>query len=110
MFGVALVAMSGGRWGFADAWVSVGMAAWAVVAVAAEALLWPAERRLQAIVASGAVPHTGVEPTGGRRPEPAGGTREPAADPAALCLQVGLLGLGAGVVLVAVGVLMVAKP
>jgi len=110
VFGIALVAMSGGRWGFADAWVSIGMAAWAVVAVAAEALLWPAERRLQAVVTSLAVENGGGEPAGGRAPEPVGGGRDPAADPAALCLQVGLLGLGAGAVLVAVGVLMVAKP
>ena len=50
VFGIALLAMSGGEWSFGDTWVSVGMVAWAVVAVAAEAALWPEERRLQEVV------------------------------------------------------------
>ena len=47
VLGVALVAMSGGEWGRSDAWVTIGLAAVGGVAVAAEAVLWPAERRLQ---------------------------------------------------------------
>ena len=103
VLGVALLAMSGGRWSFADTWVSIGMAAWAVVAVVAEAVLWPAERRLQEIVAS-------VGPAGGGQPAGTGSPGGDTPDPAALCLRVGVLGLGSGAVLIAVGVLMVAKP
>jgi uncharacterized membrane protein len=47
VLGVALIAMSHGDWSISDAWVTIGLAAWAVVAVTAEMVLWPAERRLQ---------------------------------------------------------------
>ncbi|HVC66184.1 MAG TPA: hypothetical protein VND44_01150, partial [Acidimicrobiales bacterium] len=52
VFGVALLAMSGGTWDFADTWVSLGTAGWALVAVVAESVLWPEERRLQEVVAA----------------------------------------------------------
>ena len=58
VLGVALIAMSGGQWGYADGWVSTGLAVWVVVAMVAEGVLWPAERRLQQVVAA----------PGGRRP------------------------------------------
>ncbi len=96
VFGVALLAMSGGQWGFADTWVSVGMSGWALVAVAAEAVLWPEERRLQEVVATG----TSVDD----------GSRPDVAAAAARCTRVGVVGLGQGAVLVVIGVLMVAKP
>src|SRR5665213_867150 len=50
VFGVALIAMSGGEWSWSDTWVTLGMGIWAVVAVAAEAVLWPGERHLQEVV------------------------------------------------------------
>ena len=102
ILGVALLAMSGGQWGLGDIWVSLGLAVWAVVAVAAEAVLWPAERRLQEVVSMAAAsPGRGVVPSDG-----AGD----GADPAGLCLRAGMVGLGLGAALVLVGVLMVAKP
>ena len=101
VLGVVLIAMSGGQWSYADGWVAAGLAAWFVVAMAAEGALWPAERRLQQVVSAR---ESGVPIDGG-----AVGDGEPV-DPAALCLRSGLLGIGLGVGLVAVAVLMVAKP
>jgi hypothetical protein len=50
VLGVALMAMSHGDWTFADGWITAGLVLWAVAAVTAEMILWPAERRLQAAV------------------------------------------------------------
>ena len=89
------------RWfpdAFAFALIAVAVI---VVAMAAEGVLWPAERRLQQVVSAR---ESGVPIDGG-----AVGDGEPV-DPAALCLRSGLLGIGLGVGLVAVAVLMVAKP
>ena len=97
VLGVALVGMSAGHWDFADSWVSVGLLLWAVVAVVAEIALWPAERRLQQAVEAQGDPGVGRDP-------------DDAIDPARLCLRAGVVGLGLGVVLVAVSALMVAKP
>jgi hypothetical protein len=47
IFGFILLALSHGSYGFRDAWVMAGLAVFVVVAVVAEAVLWPAERRLQ---------------------------------------------------------------
>jgi hypothetical protein len=112
VLGVALLAMSGGRWDLADSWVSIGMGGWAVVAVAAEAVLWPDERRLQEVVAAVA---SGDRSTGGGRSTGEAVEERDDRDPdtaaaPGLCLRVGLLGLGLGAVLVAVAVLMVVKP
>jgi len=98
VFGVALLAMSGGQWGFADTWVSVGMAGWALVAVAAEVVVWPGERRLQEVVTALTRPH---------RPHDGSG---PDVEAVARCTRTAVVGLGLGVVLVVIGVLMVAKP
>jgi len=105
VLGVALIAMSGGQWGYSDGWVTIGLAVWAVVALVAEGVLWPTERRLQEVVAT-------REATVGTATEAPGGPdgQEPPGDPAGLCLRSGLLGIGLAVVLVAVAVLMVAKP
>ena len=100
VFGVALLLMSGGQWGLSDTWVSGGLAGWALVAVAAEGALWPEERRLQAVVASLAAGEHASDDDGSVDVEGASGR----------CLRTGLTGVGLGAVLVAVGVLMVAKP
>jgi hypothetical protein len=107
VFGVALIAMSGGEWSWSDTWVSLGMGIWAVVAVTAEAVLWPGERHLQQVVSV----RSGVSAA------PAGADAAstddapgPTPDDAARCLQAGLVGLGLGVALIAVGFMMVAKP
>lgn len=103
VLGFALIAMSGGQWGWSDAWVTVGLGVWVVVAMAAEGILWPAERQLQEVVASraaGGAPADPIGPDGGGAP----------ADTEALCLRAGLLGIGLAVALLAAAVVMVAKP
>ncbi len=112
VLGFALLAMSGGQWTVGDAWVSIGLAAWSVVAVLAEAVLWPAERRLQEAVSRlgrSAVAEE-VEDVAGEDVSGDAGSGPPASGAQGLCLRTGVLGLGLGVVLVAAGVLMVAKP
>jgi len=112
VFGVALLAMSGGQWSFADLWVTVGMAVWAVVAVAAEVLVWPGERRLQAVVAALAAVGAPPAPDGGLPgvPDSAVDGGADVAEGPGICARVGLLGLALGAALVATGVVMVAKP
>jgi uncharacterized membrane protein len=50
VFGVALVAMGQGDWSYADGWIAAGLMLWVVVALGAEMVLWPAERKIQAAV------------------------------------------------------------
>ena len=56
VFGFALLAMSQGAYGLYDGWVMGGLAIFVVVALLAEGVLWPAERRVQAALAAGAEP------------------------------------------------------
>jgi uncharacterized membrane protein len=49
-FGFALLAMSQGAYALGDAWVLAGLALFVAVAVLAEGVMWPAERRLQSAV------------------------------------------------------------
>jgi hypothetical protein len=51
IFGFSLLATSGGRFDLGDDWVGIGLALWGVAALCAEGLLWPAERRIQAVLA-----------------------------------------------------------
>ncbi len=51
VFGVALMAMSGGDWSYADGWVLGGILLWVAAALVAEMVLWPGERALQVEVA-----------------------------------------------------------
>ena len=53
LFGVTLIAVSGGYYSLSDLWVGIGLGLWFAAALAAEGLLWPAERALQAAVARG---------------------------------------------------------
>jgi hypothetical protein len=62
-FGLALLAMSQGAYALGDAWVLAGLALFVAVAVLAEGVMWPAERRLQSAVtgaglADGSLPDT----------------------------------------------------
>jgi len=50
VFGFALLAMSRGAYALGDGWVLGGLALFVALAFVAEAVLWPAERRLQAAV------------------------------------------------------------
>jgi len=52
VFGFALLAMSQGSYALGDGWVLAGLALFVAVALLAEGVLWPAERRLQAAVAT----------------------------------------------------------
>jgi uncharacterized membrane protein len=63
-FGFALLAMSQGAYALGDAWVLAGLALFVAVAILAEGVMWPAERRLQSAVtaaglAVGSPPDTG---------------------------------------------------
>jgi hypothetical protein len=63
VFGFALLAMSQGAYGLRDGWVMGGLAIFVVVALLAEGVLWPAERRLQSALAGyPGGPETGTEP------------------------------------------------
>ena len=52
VFGFALLAMSQGAYSLRQGWVFGGLAIFAVLALLGEGVLWPAERRLQMLVAS----------------------------------------------------------
>jgi hypothetical protein len=116
VLGLLLMAMSHGDWSFSDGWITIGLALWAVVAVAAEMYLWPAERRLQAAVSS-LTPVTPAEGegTGSARAEAGpgleGGTGSGAGTALpAECLKVAGLATLLSMILVVVAVVMVAKP
>ena len=51
VFGFALLAMSDGAYALSDGWVVSGLVLFVAAAVVCEAVLWPAERRVQAAVA-----------------------------------------------------------
>jgi uncharacterized membrane protein len=55
ILGFVLIGMSHGTdgYGLSDGWVMIGLALWALAALAAEMLLWPTERELQQLVAAG---------------------------------------------------------
>ncbi len=62
IFGFALLAMSQGAYGLRDGWVMGGLVIFVVVALLAEGVLYPAERRVQAGLASddGTAPEVGA--------------------------------------------------
>ena len=110
VFGVALMAMSGGQWGWSDAWVSGGMAAWAAVAMVAEGALWPGERRLQLVVAgAGRQQHDVADSGAGAHGAETAGDR-PDGGAAGHCLTIALTSGGCAAALMAAAALMVAKP
>lgn len=62
VFGFALLAMSQGAYALGDGWVLGGLALFLVVALLAEGVLWPAERRIQQALAAAGAPPAGPEP------------------------------------------------
>lgn len=97
VFGVALLAMSGGAYRLGSTWVLAGIGLWAAGMALAEGVLWPAERRVRRALA--------VEAAGGGNGPP---SVLPAAVQAArvVCVSsAAVLGI-----LVAAMVVMVAKP
>jgi hypothetical protein len=88
IFGIVLVLMSHGQYGYSDHWVGTGLILWAVVATIGELALWPAERRLQVTV----------------------GDSGPVTDLRAQCLRVAGMSAAVLVLLIVATVVMVAKP
>ncbi len=70
VFGVALVALSGGDWSYSQGWVLGGILVWAVAALIAELVLWPGERALQAGAGEPvpALPTSGADASRWRQP------------------------------------------
>jgi uncharacterized membrane protein len=56
VFGFVLLGMSHGAYAVTDGWVLSGLVLFVVVALLAEGVLWPAERRLQQIVSAAGTP------------------------------------------------------
>jgi len=110
VLGVALMGMSRGDWSFSDGWILVGLALWTGVAVVAEMALWPAERRLQAVVAKD-TDRADLAP-GASAGAAAGHTAEGGSGSGLRSECLRLMGTSAvlAVVLVAAAVMMVAKP
>ncbi len=52
VFGFALLAMSQGAYALGQGWVLAGLALFVAVALLAEGVMWPAERRLQPVLGS----------------------------------------------------------
>jgi hypothetical protein len=71
LLGLALVGLSGGAYGFDDAWIEWGLGLWFLAAAGAEAVLWPAERRIQAALVVGVAAVGAPDPTA-PDPVPAG--------------------------------------
>jgi uncharacterized membrane protein len=101
VFGFALLAMSQGAYALGDGWVLGGLTLFLVVALLAEGVLWPAERRIQQALAAVGTPSAGPEPAG----KPA--VPEPVTADAA---RMERAAVGAIVLLLAATVLMVAQP
>lgn len=94
VFGLALVGLSRGTFGLGLPWIDAGLGIWAVGTVAAETVLWPAERRIGRRLGRG---------DGAPGPEP----REAHPDDVRLVGPVGTALVG---LFVAAVVLMVAQP
>ena len=95
VFGFALLAMSDGAYALGDGWVLAGLVLFLAAAALCEAVLWPAERRVQT-----AVSETGA---GARSPE----VPDPTAHDVTLMARAALVAL---VLLLAGTIVMVAQP
>jgi hypothetical protein len=102
VFGFALLGMSQGAYAVTDGWVLSGLVIFVALAVLAEGVLWPAERRLQHAVAAAGTPATGLDAVP-PPPEPLGTIKADAA-------RMERAASGALVLLVAATVLMIAQP
>ena len=56
VLGFVLITLSEGQWAVSDGWIVIGLVLWLAAAALAEAVLWPAERRLQEAVDRMAAP------------------------------------------------------
>lgn len=94
VLGVVLIALSHGRWAYSDGWIGLGLVLWAFAALVGEMALWPAERRLQAVVSDPSAPTPRTNDAAVR----------------SLCIRVVLLAVLLLVVALVAVVVMVAKP
>jgi uncharacterized membrane protein len=99
VFGFALIAMSQGAYSVGDGWVLAGLFLFVALAVVAEVVLWPAERRLQQAVEAAGTPAAGPGPLG----LPSGPVTADAA-------RMERAAVGALILLVVATVLMIAQP
>ncbi len=53
IFGFVLLVLSGGVFTLKEAWVQIGLVLWVAATGWAEGVLWPGERRVQALVSTG---------------------------------------------------------
>jgi hypothetical protein len=74
VFGLTLVAMSRGAYGFSDPFVQIGLVLWIVAVSLAEMLVWPGERLLQVIVSGADSSGGGSGGAGGAGGAGAGGS------------------------------------
>jgi hypothetical protein len=116
VLGALLIADSGGRDGWGDAWVLAGLGLWALAAGVAELWVWPAEQRIRRSLAPGPEEPHGHRPDGAPTADRAA---EPPADAsralapgelARLCTRVVAGSLFGLAVLVVAVVVMVARP
>lgn len=110
VLGIVLVALSHGAWSFSDGWVLGGLVLWVVADALAETLLWPAERRIQQVMA-GCAPgpqHEEREVSSGRAA--LSGLARPPGELAMLGRRAASVAGLVAAVLVGTSVLMVAKP
>ena len=106
VLGVALIAMSHGRWSYSDGWIGLGLVLWAFAALVAEMALWPAERQLQVAVSDQVAV---ADPSPVANPSPAADLTADT-DLRSLCFRVVLLAALLFVLAVVAAVVMVAKP
>lgn len=108
LLGLALIGLSRGDDRLSDPWVLAGLGLWALAALLAEGVLWPAERRVQLLLAelapAGAVAVAGAVTAGAGA---AGGTGSAVAT---ACRRMCWAAAGIAAVLVAAMVVMVARP
>lgn len=111
VLGFVLITLSDGQWAVSDQWIVIGLVLWLAAAVLAEAVLWPAERRLQEVVVRMAAPLTGrsqanaSEKSGLEQTEP---LRPEELRP--LCRRAAVMAGIVAAILVGASVVMVAKP
>ena len=110
VLGFVLITLSDGQWAVSDQWIVIGLVLWLAAALLAEAVLWPAERRLQEVVNRMADSPAGQPPM--MREESGVERTEPLAPPElfALCRRVTMMAGMVTAFLVGASVVMVAKP
>ena len=101
VFGFALIGMSQGAYAITDAWVLLGLVLFVALALLAECVLWPAERRLQQAVTSDRPRAAGPDPV-----RPTALSEAAVADAA----RMERVASGALILLAAATVLMIAQP